>query len=133
MLVLDTHILVWWVSGDKTLSKRALKALQECRKEEGGEILISSISAWEIAMLIHKGRLVLTMPVETWLGHVARIEGLRFVPVDTSICLLSTSLPGDFHKDPADRMIVATARKYGAPLLTSDERIIRYPHVTTIS
>ncbi|MCZ4279952.1 type II toxin-antitoxin system VapC family toxin [Kiloniella laminariae] len=131
MILLDTHVLVWWVSGDSALSDNAAKAIEQARAEQG-EILVSSISAWEIAMLIQKERLVLTMEVDRWLEQVSQIEGLRFVPVDNEIAVKSTLLPGLFHKDPADRMIVATARKFAIPLLTADSKILAYEHVATI-
>ena len=131
MIVIDTHVLVWWVSESGTLSTAAKRALKNATKS-GSEVLISSISAWEIAMLVEKGRLVLSMDVERWLDEVAQIDGVRFVPVDNEIGIKSAVLPGTFHKDPADRMIVATARKLAVPLITADEKIIRYEHVKTI-
>ena len=131
MIVIDTHVLVWWVSGSGTLSTAAKKALKSTLSN-GGEILISSISAWEISMLVEKGRLVLSMDVESWLDEVSQIDGVRFLPVDNEIGVKSTVLPGDFHKDPADRMIVATARKLAVPLVTADEKILKYEHVKTI-
>ena len=131
MIVIDTHVLVWWVSEFGTLSSAAKRALKNATKS-GSEVLISSISAWEIAMLVEKGRLVLSMDVERWLDEVAQIDGVRFVPVDNEIGIKSAVLPGTFHKDPADRMIVATARMLAVPLVTADEKIIRYEHVKTI-
>ena len=131
MIVIDTHVLVWWVSESGTLSTAAKRAIKNATKS-GSEVLISSISAWEIAMLVEKGRLVLSMDVERWLDEVAQIDGVRFVPVDNEIGIKSAVLPGTFHKDPADRMIVATARKLAVPLVTADEKIIRYEHVKTI-
>ena len=130
MIVLDTHTLVWWVTGDATLSKKAMKAIE--REQSGGAIIVSAISAWEIAMLVAHARLVLAMDVSSWLATVAEIEGVRFHPVDVEIAAKSVELPGEFHKDPADRMIVATARKLAVPLVTKDEKILSYPHVKTI-
>ncbi len=130
MIVLDTHVLVWWASGDAALSRRARTALE--RETSAGEIAISSISAWEIAMLARRNRLVLSMDVGRWLATVSAIEAVRFVPVDVEIATGSVDLPGDFHPDPADRIIVATARRLSAPLVTKDERIRAYPHVKTI-
>ena len=130
MIVLDTHTLVWWVTGDAELSKKAMKAIE--REQAGGAIIISAISAWEIAMLVAHGRLVLAMDVNSWLATVAEIEGVRFLPVDVEIAAKSVELPGVFHKDPADRMIVATARKLAVPLVTKDDKITNYPHVKTI-
>ena len=131
MIVIDTHTLLWWVSGSGALSTAATKAIENTLRE-GGEVLISSISAWEIAMLVEKGRLVLSMDVESWLDEVAQIDGVRFLPVDNEIGVKSTALPGEFHKDPTDRMIVATARKSALPLVTADEKILQYEHVKTI-
>lgn len=130
MIVLDTHALVWWVAGDGALSKKARTLID--REMKDGEIIVSSISAWEIAMLVERGRLVLTMDVESWISTAARIDAVRFVPVDADVALKSVCLPGEFHKDPADRMIVATARKLAAPLVTADEKILAYPHVKTV-
>jgi PIN domain nuclease of toxin-antitoxin system len=131
MIVIDTHILLWWVNGSESLSPLAKKTIKSTLSK-GGEIIISSISAWEIAMLVDKGRLVLSMDVESWLDEVAQIDGVRFLPVDRDVGIKSTKLPGEFHRDPADRMIVASARKLALPLVTADEKILNYEHVKTI-
>lgn len=131
MIVLDTHTLVWWASGIKAqVSVAAMEAIEA--EMAGGDILLSSISAWELAMLVDRGRIDLSMDIERWLSVVGQIEAVRFVPMDNEIALKSVALPGEFHKDPADRIIVATARKFAAPLVTADERIRAYPHVKTI-
>jgi len=131
MIVLDTHTLVWWASGDdKMLSAEARQAIET--ELNGGEILVSSISAWELSMLIERDRVALSMDVAQWLSNVASIEAVHFVPIDNEIAVKSTELPGEFHKDPADRFIVATARKFAAPLVTADEKIRAYAHVRTI-
>lgn len=132
MIVLDTHVLVWWVNGDSGLSEIAKSAIEKETQDDDGLILISSISAWEIAMLVHKGRLTLATNVDDWLTTVQEIEGVRFVPVDNEVAIQSTRLPGDFHPDPADRMIVALARHMSAPLVTADEKIRAYRHLKTI-
>lgn len=130
MIILDTHALVWWANADAALSKKAKNAIE--REMDGGQIMVSAISAWEIAMLVAHERLVLSMDVPSWLSTVGQIEVVRFVPVDVEIGVKSTGLPGEFHKDPADRMIVATARKLNVPLVTKDEKIRAYKHVKTI-
>ncbi|MDD5057569.1 MAG: type II toxin-antitoxin system VapC family toxin [Sideroxydans sp.] len=131
MIVLDTHALIWWVTGNSAqLSAKASAAIQA--ELDGGDIVVSSISAWEIAMLVNSGRLALAMDVSEWLAVAEEIEAVRFVPVDNEIGVQSTTLPGEFHKDPADRIIVATARKLAAPLVTADEKIRAYQHVRTI-
>lgn len=132
MIVLDTHVLLWWVSGavDK-LSKPASSALENASGNEAS-IFVSAISAWEIAVLIEKGRLVLSMDVEEWLSHVASLPEVRFLPVDRHTAVQSVRLPGAFHSDPADRIIVATARRLNLPLVTADEHIRNYPHLKSI-
>ena len=130
VIVLDTHALVWWVSGDETLSEKAKAAIE--RELDGGQIIVSVISAWEIAMLVEREKLLLSMDVESWLATVAQIEAVRFMPLDIDVAVKSVDLPGEFHKDPADRMIVATARKLAVPLVTKDEKIRAYAHVKTI-
>lgn len=131
MIVVDTHILVWWCDGDSKLSEAANSRIEKALKS-GEDILVSSISAWEVAMLVSKKRLTLTMDVDNWLQTVSEIEPVKFVPVDNKVAVESTRLPGEFHKDPADRMIVALARTLSAPLITTDEKILNYPHVKTI-
>jgi PIN domain nuclease of toxin-antitoxin system len=130
VIVLDTHTLVWWASGDPLLSKKARTAIE--REQPDGDIIVSSISAWEIAVLVERGKLVLSMDVGSWLSTVAQIDAVHFLPVDVEIATKSLALPGDFHKDPADRMIVATARKLAVPLVTKDDKIRAYAHVKTI-
>ena len=130
MIVLDTHALVWWATGDSMLSKKAKLAID--REQDGGEIVVSSISAWEICMLVKRGKLILALEVSRWLATVTEIDAIRFHPVDMEIASNSVDLPGNFHKDQADRMIVATARKFAAPLVTKDEKIRAYTQVKTI-
>jgi len=130
VIVLDTHALIWWVTGDSLLSKKAKTVIN--KEMVGGEIIISSITAWEVAMLVEREKIFLSMDVSRWLATVAEIDNVHFVPVDTEIALKSVDLPGTFHKDPADRMIVATARTLAAPLVTKDEKIRAYVHVKTI-
>lgn len=130
MIVVDTHALVWWASGDTLLSRRAKTAIE--RELDGGRIIVSTITAWEIAMLVERERLVLSMDVERWLATVTQIDAVQWMPVDVDVALKSVALPGEFHKDPADRMIVATARRLAAPVVTKDEKIRAYRHVRTI-
>ena len=131
MIVLDTHVLIWWINGERTeLSSEAAAAIE--RERHGGEILVSSITAWEISMLVQRGRIALPCDLSEWLSVVDEIEAVRFIPVDNEISVKATELPGEFHKDPADRFIVATARKWMAPIVTADEKIRAYSHVRTI-
>lgn len=130
-LVLDTHALVWWVSGIEKLSQSASRLIKQNLEVENS-IQISAISAWEIAMLVKKGRLVLSMDVDSWLHQVALLPAVQFAPIDVDLAVKSTLLPGSFHKDPADRMIVSLARNLALPLVTADEKILAYKHVKTI-
>nr|WP_301289601.1 type II toxin-antitoxin system VapC family toxin [Natronocella acetinitrilica] len=122
----------WWANGDSQLSQSALEAIENELQADNGEILISAISAWQIALLVEKERLTLSMATDDWLDTVEEIEGGRFVAVDAATAVESNRLPGKFHKDPADRMIVALARHYNAELITADEKITAYRHVKTI-
>jgi PIN domain nuclease of toxin-antitoxin system len=128
VILLDTHALVWWVSQTGGLSGPAQAAIAA----SGADILVSSITAWEIAMLAQRGRIGLAMDVAGWLAEVGKIPGLKFIPVDNAIAVDAVTLPGEFHKDPVDRIIVATARKFTASLITADEKISAYQHVRTI-
>lgn len=130
MIVLDTHALVWWIGSDSQLSRKAAAAI---RKElSGGHLGISTISAWEVGMLVAKGRLALGMDVDEWLDAIQAIRGVTMLPLTPKAALDSTRLPGSFHGDPADRMIVATARAENAALVTADRRIRAYRHVRTV-
>jgi PIN domain nuclease of toxin-antitoxin system len=131
VIVLDTHALIWWVNGDDQLTPRARKSIEK-ELAGDGQILVSAISAWEIAMLVEKGRLALTMDIDDWLATVASIEGVAFVPISPDMAVQSVRLPGEFHPDPADRMIVALARHHSAPLVTADAKIQAYRHVKTV-
>lgn len=128
MIVLDTHALVWWVSIDSRLSTAARQVIEQEIAQQG-KILVSAISAWEIAMLVEKGRLALTMDVDEWLDKVASIEVVSFVSITPRVAVQSIRLPGSFHADPADRLIVALARESNATLITADGRIQAYAHL----
>lgn len=130
MIVLDTHALIWWVNGDDLLSDKAKKLIDKTIKNNK-EIIISSISVWEIAMLTEQKRLLLSIDINKWINEVSAIKGVRFHPVDNEIAIKSALFPGELHKDPADRIIIATARLLAAPLITADKKIHAYKHVKT--
>jgi PIN domain nuclease of toxin-antitoxin system len=92
---------------------------------------VSSISAWEVALLVRRGRLELSMDVADWVAKSEALPFLRFVPVDNGIALRSVLLPAPLHNDPADRIIIATTLQLGATLITKDEKLRAYPHVRT--
>lgn len=130
MIVLDTHAWLWWISNPEKLGLAAASAIEQAMQENG--ILISSISTWEIALLVSKGRLTLSIDVRDWVRKTESLPFIRFIPVDNTIALRSVDLPGDFHPDPADRIIVATALSTGLPLITKDEKIRACSFVRTI-
>lgn len=130
MIVLDTHVWLWWISNPEKLSTDASLAIQEAVREDS--VIISSISTWEVALLVKKGRLELTIDIRDWIRKTEGLPFVRFMPMDNTIALRSISLPGDFHPDPADRIITATAMTMGLPLVTKDEKILNYPHVQTL-
>ncbi len=129
MIVLDTHVWVWWVHGDEQLAENQVRAIQS---NEDDIIGVSAISCWEVAKLVERGRLELSTPVEKWIEQALGYPGIRLLELSPEISIESTRLPGEFHRDPADQIIVATARIYDCPLVTSDGRIIEYPFVKTI-
>ena len=128
MIVLDTHIWVWWVHGSGRLTETQKETIEE---NEADVIGISAISCWEIAKLVEYGRLELPCPISEWFDQALSYPGIRVLELTPGIAIASTQLPGKFHRDPADQIIVATAREYGCPLLTADSRILNYPYVTT--
>ena len=130
MIVLDTHAWVWFVSNPELLSKKAKKSLDAAVEENA--LLISSISAWEIAFLVAKKRLTLTLELSDWIAKSEMLPFVKFIPVDNSVAVKSVNLPQPLHSDPADRIIIATAISWGVPLVTKDEKILKYPHVQTI-
>lgn len=130
MILLDTHVWIWWISNPEKLPLKAVKAINLAR--EKNSVVISSISTWEIALLVEKGRLELSIDVRDWVRKIEGLPFVRFAAVDNTISLRSVFLPGVFHADPADRIITATAITMGIPLITKDEKILCYPHVHTI-
>ena len=131
MIAIDTHVLVWLATGARQMiSRKGMKRISQ--ELQSGEVWVSAISAWEIAMLVERERLVLSLDVDSWLGKINEIDAIRFQAVNNKIAIESVRLPGEFHKDPADRIIVATARTMGLALITADEKIQAYPHVNTI-
>jgi len=131
VIVLDTHVLVWWTDGGSRLSRAAATAIRDEQRQDG-RLLVSAISLWEIALLIEKGRMALAVELDEWLESVEAIEGLIIVAISARMAVHSVRLPGEFHADPADRMIVALAREVNAPLITADRKVHSYSHVKSI-
>ncbi|MDJ1169641.1 type II toxin-antitoxin system VapC family toxin [Roseofilum sp. BLCC_M154] len=101
-------------------------------EEPQNGLLVSAISVWEIAVKSSMGKLVLPLPIDQWYTLASRQSGVVIEPLSPLDAIASTSLPDNFHKDPADRILVAIARRYNIPLVTCDRKILSYPHVQTI-
>jgi PIN domain nuclease of toxin-antitoxin system len=124
-LLLDTHYWIWLQFGTPN---RLTQAERLAVDQAGalGTLLISAMSIWEVAMLASKGKLELHAPVNAWIRNALAMPGLSLAPLSPEIAVESCNLPPPFHGDPADRIIVATARIMGAKLLTHDEKIVKY-------
>lgn len=126
MILLDTHIWIWNVQDDPRLRTEHKDLIQ---RHEAGRIGISAVSLWEVAKAVELGRLILPLPLEDWFEAALGAPGVEIIPLTPKIAIWSTRLPGNFHKDPFDQLIVATARVYDVPLVTADSAILKYPHV----
>lgn len=128
MILLDTHIWIWACESPQRLSQ----AQHELIADESNKLWISAISIWEAAMLCYRGRIGGDLDPRHWLDATLGLHGLSVYELTAQVACEANELPATFHRDPADRLIVATARVMGCPLLTSDRKIIDYPHVQTI-
>lgn len=134
MIVLDTHVLIWAIHEDSRLGSVAQTTIEAIGRENHAGV--SAITPWEIALLTERGRLRLDRDVVDWIEAVLDLPGLRLLPIEPAIAIASVRLPGAFTRDPADRLIVATARHHGARLLTADRAILDYGtagHVRTVN
>jgi PIN domain nuclease of toxin-antitoxin system len=128
--VLDTHAWIWWNARPEALSKKARERIAGAKA--GDELLLPAIAVWEFCKLLEVGRLAIASDAAQWIKAALDMPRLRLAPLTPEIALASTTLPGQFHSDPADQIIVATARVEQATLITRDERIRRYPHVQAL-
>lgn len=126
MIILDTHIWIWHVQGDVRLDKRTQEFIKQ---NETTGLGVSAISIWEIAKAVEHEKLILSMDTLDWLKLACDYPGAQILPLTPEICVESTNLPGTFHRDPADQLIVSTARMLNAELVTADSKILSYPHV----
>jgi len=134
LALLDTHAWVWLLNGSVRLGAKARKAVQRSLAKEA--VLVSAISPWEVAMLVSKGRLVLDCDVGEWVNKALSLPGIRLEPISPEVAVASTRLPGTLHADPADRIIVATARHLGSTLVTVDRLLLDYAkdgHLKTLN
>lgn len=138
MIFLDTHVLIWMASDPKRLSKKAREAIRHEREKDGREkgarektgVAIAAITLWELAWLAENGRIQVVGSVESFVRETA--SRVMVQPITPEIAAFAVELPSSFPKDPADRLIAATAMVEGAPLVTADERIRQAKLVQTI-
>jgi PIN domain nuclease of toxin-antitoxin system len=126
VIVLDTHVWVWWVHGDAQLPRQMAA---DVTAHEGDQIGVSVISCWEVAKLVEHGRMTLPVPIDEWMASALAYPGVELLALTPEIAIASTQLPGTFHKDPADQIIVATARVLDSALVTLDAKVRAYPYV----
>jgi PIN domain nuclease of toxin-antitoxin system len=127
VILLDTHAWIWWVSESPKLSEKARMAI-----ETEDFLGVSAISCWETAMLYAKQRIRFNLDIEEWIDLAEKRPKIQVLPLTPKVAVLSTRLPGDFHGDPADRIIAATSLSKGIALVTRDEKIIQWDQITTI-
>jgi len=124
-LLLDTHCWVWMQLGlSGRFSPASLRTIE--RAARTGELGVSVISVWEVGMLESKGRLELRMSCAQWIRAALATPGLSLIPLNTEIAIESSRLPGNYPGDPADRILIATARVTGAKLMTKDDKMLDY-------
>ncbi|MCY4594422.1 MAG: type II toxin-antitoxin system VapC family toxin [Bryobacterales bacterium] len=129
--LLDTHILIWWLNNSNQLSPAQREVIGAASAQS--PLLVSDISLWEVATLHNLGRIQLTIPLRVWLDKAVAPPLVRRHGISPAIAAELATLPDSFHRDPADRILVATARTFGATLLTQDRRIIDAALVDTLS
>src|SRR3990172_4513117 len=130
-LLLDTHVWLWLMSREGNMKPSGIRVVEEA--VHFGLVRVSAISVWEVAMLEAKGRIRLSKDCLSWVNEALRAPGLGLIPLTPEIAVDSSRLPGVFHGDPADRILVATARRQGAILLTRDEMFFSYSKAKYIS
>ena len=128
--ILDTHTWIWWNMHPKKLSRKVHSLLSN--PDQYDELLLSAISPWEFSKLLEKGRLGISCNPEEWIAEALDMPKLRLVPLSPTISYRSTSLPDPFNDEPADQIVVATAREENATVLTKDRMIHEYKHVRTL-
>ena len=129
MIILDTHAWWWAISEPEHLSLQAIATIENT---PANQRCVASISLWEFAMMAQRGRIHLIVSPHSWFHHALGTVKTKVLPLSAEIAIDSCNLPGEFHKDPADRIIVATARAYHATLVTKDRKIRDYPHVHSV-
>lgn len=124
MILIDTCTLIWLTSEHKKLSPKS----KEVIKIHHGKLFVSSISAFEIGVKASKGKLTLPIPIDRWFNEALEYHGIREIPINSAIAIQATALP-PLHRDPCDRIIIATALLHDCPILTPDQMISQYKNV----
>ncbi|MGR3175616.1 MAG: type II toxin-antitoxin system VapC family toxin [Candidatus Scalindua sp.] len=125
LILLDTHVWLWLLNGEeKLISSQCLSYIEDSVKYSN--IRVSAISVWEVGMLESKGKIIFPIGCLEWVNKALNAPGISLVPITPEMAIESSRLPGKFHGDPADRIIVATARILGATLMSHDKQIIMY-------
>lgn len=128
--LLDTHILLWWLGEDPRLSLEQREVLEKA--DATNPLWVADITLWEIATLLSLGRIKLHLPLREWLEQATAPPLVQRVAITPAVAAEVAALPDSFHRDPADRIIVATARVLGATLVTRDRRIVEAGLVPTL-
>lgn len=128
--LLDTHTWIWWNMNPQKLSKKVKEIIG--KSDLYDEMLLSAISPWEFSKLLEKKRIGISCNPEDWIHVALDMPKLRIIPLSPILTYRSTVLPQPFHNDPADQIIVATARAENATLLTKDEKILAYDNVKSL-
>jgi PIN domain nuclease of toxin-antitoxin system len=129
VIVIDTHIWIWWVHDAPQLTSRYKETLA---KQGSDSVGVSIISCWEVAKLVEGKKLSLPTDVSDWIRRALEYPEIALLRLTPEIAIESTQLPGTFHRGPADQLIVATARVYDIPLMTMDQKILAYPDVKLV-
>ncbi len=128
--LLDTHTWIWWHMNPQKLSAKVINLIGDGKRYE--ELLLSAISPWEFCKLLEKGRIAISCSPEDWLNAAFDLPKFRLIQLSPVLAYRSTILPQPFHNDPADQIIVATARQENATILTKDGNLLEYEHVKSL-
>jgi PIN domain nuclease of toxin-antitoxin system len=124
-LLLDTHIALWLDSGDEQLKAPTRARIDGCWKN-GGTILLSAVSTWEIAVLVDRGHIQLDLPLDRWLNRFLDRPGVKSLPLEHNAAIRACQLHHLEHRDPGDRLLIASAIEIGCPFVTYDDRIVQF-------
>lgn len=129
-VILDTHVLLWSLLKPEELTEETKSKVEQAQKNQN--LLVSAISLWEIAMLSHKKRIHIFEPIKNFLSSIEEMSGINICEISAEVAAESVLLQNNFHGDPADRIIISTARVYSATLLTRDKQILQWSEYGSI-